>query len=449
MSRERKHGAVRLRRVLKYAGPLLLAVSPGAWSQAPQQQEQPEGASWGVDVGARYTDNVGRVDVNEESETVGIAGAYFAFTLDRPRLDGHAAADLHYEEYFDSTFDSRVNGGLDGLMSFAFVPERFLWTVEDNYGQVARNRQAVDTPDNRQDINYFSTGPDITLPFGSRTYLELSGRWEDAYFEDTDQDSETRRGSAAVVRELSSATSVSVNGAYSEIEFDQADLFPGFEVTQAFLRLALTGSRTTLSLDGGASRVEQQDGASKSESLLARLDLTRRVGARSLLHLEAGREPSSTAQDFRRAQQLGGVTIGPDGAVPAGDSFLSDYGYLSFTTDWERSVFTVLLSARAEDHERFSVLDREQYRAAISYSRDMTRNISLDVHGAYLDEKLTETGFSFDELGGGLGMRWQLSRHFSLIARADHYVGSSDDGARDYTENRAYFGIRYSSERSE
>ena len=76
MNRERKHDAVRLRRVLMCAGPLLLAMSPGVWAQA--QQEEGQQASWGLDLGARYTDNVGRVDTNEESDTVGIAGVNFA-----------------------------------------------------------------------------------------------------------------------------------------------------------------------------------------------------------------------------------------------------------------------------------------------------------------------------------------------------------------------------------
>jgi hypothetical protein len=441
MNRERKHGAVRLRHVLKCAGALLLAIGPGAWAQDQQ-------ASWGLDLGGRYTDNVGRVEVDEESETVGIAGLNFAFDVDRPRLDGSAAADLRYQKYFDDTFDDDVNGGLDGQLSFGLVPERFTWVVQDNYGQVARNRLVADNPANRQDINYFSTGPDITLPFGSRTSLQLSGRWSDAYFEDADQDSETLTGSAALVRQLSSAATVSLNGSYSELDFDDDDVFVDYEVTQAFLRLQLIGARTTLSLDGGGSRLEQGSGGSESESVLARLNLTRQVGARSTLQLTAGTAPSNTAQTFRLDQEVGGVDVGPDAAVVVGDSTQSDYAYLTFTTDWGRSAFAALLSARSEEHEVFSAFDRDQYRGTLTYSREVTRNLTMDVRGTYLDEKFTETGFAFDQWGAGLGMSWQLAQQISLRVRVDRFVGSSDDGSRDYTENRAYLGINYSGGRS-
>lgn len=448
MNRERKHGAVRLRRVLTCAGPLLLAVSPGAWAQAQQQAQGPEQqASWGFDLGARYTDNVGRTATDEESETVGIAGVNFIFDVNRPRLNARAAADLRYQEYFDNTFDSDVNGGLDGSLAFAFVPERFVWVVEDNYGQISRNRQVADNPANRQDINYFSTGPDITLPFGRRTSMQLSGRYADAYFEEGNQDSTTTSGSVALLRQVTEATSVSVNGTYSDTDFDEDQIFVDYTVGQAFLRLSIIGARTQLTLDGGASRIEQDGSSSKSESALARLDVNRLVGARSHVRLVAGTTPSNTQQTFRRDQQIGGVDVGPDGAVVSGDSFQADYGYLTFGTDWERDSFSLLLSARSEDHEVFETLNRDQYRGIVSYSHDLTPNVTFDVRGTYLDEKFTETGFKFDQWGAGIGMRWQLGRRISLRVRLDHYDGSSDDGTRDYDENRAYLGISYSSDR--
>jgi hypothetical protein len=442
MNRECKRAAARLRRVLKRVGLLLLVMSPGAWAQEQQ-------ASWGLDLGVRYTDNVGRVDVDEQSETIGIAGLRFAFDVDRPRLDGRAAADLRYQEYFDNTFDADINGGLDGLLSFAFVPERFLWVVQDNFGQVSRNRRVADNPANRQDINFFSTGPDLTLPLGSRTSFQVSGRWSDEYFEDGNQGSTNLSGSVGLVQQVSTAITVSANGSYFSEDFDSDELFVDYDVTQAFLRLQLTGARTTLSLDGGASRLEQDGGSTKSESALVRLELTRLVGARSSFRLAAGTTPSNTAQTFRRDQELGGVDVGPDAAVVVGDSSQADYAYLTFTTDWGRSAFTTTLSARSEDHEVFDEFNRDQYRATLTYTRDLTHNVSMDVRGTYLDEEFVETDFAFDQWGAGFGLRWQLGRQFSLRANVDHFVGSSDDGTRDYTENRGYIGITYSSNRGE
>jgi hypothetical protein len=439
MGCERKRAEVRLRRALKCAGSLLLATL-----SQPALAQQTEQLGWGLDLGARYTDNVGRTDVDEESETVGIAGLRFNLDVDRRRLQGRAAADLRYQKYFDNTFDSEVVGGLNGLLSLAIVPDNFLWVVQDSYGQVANNRQVADNPDNRQDINYFSTGPDIKLPLGARTSLLLSGRWEDAYIEQTDQDNETVLASAALARELTTSTTVSLNYSTSEVDYDE-ELFFDYKDEQAFLRLAVAGARTTMTVDVGGSRVEQQEIDAKQESVMARLALTRQVGARSEIRLTAGTTPSNTAQTFRRDQENGGVDVGPDGATASGDSFQADYGYLTFATDWERGGLTAVLSARSEDHEVFSEQNSDQYRGTITVTRDLTRSLSLNVRGTYLEEEFTETGFKFDQWGAGLGLRWELGRQISLQIRGDHFVGSSDDNTRDYTENRAYIGISYSS----
>ena len=93
------------------------------------------------------------------------------------------------------TYDDEFLGGLDGTVYYRFIPERFAWSIEDNFAQIAVNGLAVDTPDNRQNLNYFTTGPDIILPLGARTALEVSGRYSDVVVRrDTGRQSRISRG---------------------------------------------------------------------------------------------------------------------------------------------------------------------------------------------------------------------------------------------------------------
>ena len=131
-----------------------------------------------VSAGVTHTDNVGRVSANEESELIPEAGLQLWFTR-AGRLDADLAMDLRYLTYVDDTFDDELLGGLDGRLSFAFVPDRFMWVVEDNFGQSFIDPQAIETPGNRQNFNYFSTGPTLVLPLGTRMDLSISGRWSD------------------------------------------------------------------------------------------------------------------------------------------------------------------------------------------------------------------------------------------------------------------------------
>ena len=88
--------------------------------------------------------------------------------------------------------------------------------------------------------------------------------------------------------------------------------------------------------------------------------------------------------------------------------------------------------------------DREIYGAAMTLSRQLSRRLDGALTGTYDKEELVNTDFEFDEWGVSLGLNWLLGERVSLNLRVEHFEGSSEDGTRDYDENRAFFGIVYS-----
>ena len=297
-----------------------------------------------LDGGVNYTDNVSRSQVDEESETIGTAGLLLGITTDRPNLDADVAAHLEYRHYLDDTFDSEVVGGVNAFVAYAFIPERFIWVVEDNFSQISSDITAVDTPDNRENVNFLSTGPDFTIGLTARTSLQLSGRVSDEYYEERETDSQGLSGSLALIRQMSDASSVSLNGSTSETDFDE-EVFSDFRIDSAFLRWQTVTERTTLILDGGYDRVSQDDPFNLTEDdtsggLLARLELSRAVGARSRVGVIAGTGLETPGQGLQRIQDVIGVDPGDDqDAIVASDAYRADYAFLSFNTDWERRLF--------------------------------------------------------------------------------------------------------------
>jgi len=418
---------------------LLLAVSQGAVAQ----DEPAEKFSWYTELGAELSDNIARTPTNEIDETVGIGRLGLDIETKRPRLAADIAADLEYRDYLDRDFSSEIAGGLDGVVDYAFIPERFSWVIEDNYGQIAKNRQVADRPDNREQMNYLSTGPEITIPLGARTHFEISGRYTDTYLEDSIQDNNAVLGNVALVRAFSEQTSLSLNAGVSRTEFDDPLSFPDYDTRQASLELSVNAPRTQLVLEGGYLEYEQDGAPDTSDYTLARIELTRQIGARSQLRLVAGTAPASTGESFRRDQQVMGIGDGPEAAQAASDIFKSDDVYLTWSTEWERTSLSIITSARREVHEEFTELDRKQVRGGLAMTRDVSRSLSFDLFGNYLKEERTENGFKFDEWSAGGSLLWDFAPRFSLQLRLDHFSGSSDDGTRDYDENRAYLGIRY------
>ena len=430
-------------RVHVVGGVVCVACALGlATSQTFAQELEGERYSWSADLGAEYSDNIARTETDEVNETIAVARLGLDFVTDRPRFDADIAADLQYRDYLNRDFSSEIAGGLAGMLDFAFIPERFSWIVEDNYGQIAKTRQVADSPDNREQINYLSTGPELTLPLGARTFVVLSGRYTDTYLEDSPQDNEAVLGDLGLVRRISDGIQISLNGGVSKTEFDDPT-FLGYEMRQASLGLELRGSRTELIASGGVAEYDQEGREETSDFTMVRVELGREIGARSKLRLVGGTAPSSTGENFRRDQSVIGIGDGPEAALAANDIFRLDDAYAIWDTNWERTSITFVAAARREKHELVTSLDREQYRGNAYLARKVTRSLTWNVFGSYLEEENLEDGLTFDEWSAGSSISWDFAQRFSLELRVDHFSGSSDDRTRDYDENRAYLSIGY------
>lgn len=399
---------------------------------------------WTVEAGAEYTDNVGRASEDEQSETVGTGTIAFGLATVRRRLDADITGRLEYREYFDSAFDSEIVGGVRGAVLFTLIPERFTWVVTDNFGQISNDRRLVDNPDNRRDINYFSTGPDVTLPLGQRTFVQVSGRYSDTYYEGESTDSTMLTGSLALIRQLSTFTSISLNGSSSDVDYDD-ELIQDYRIDQAFLRWSTVNERSSFVLDGGYNQVD--DGTNSSGGVLARLELSQSVAARSRIGLNVGTEFVTTGLGFRRVQEITGVDPGTGDAIATRDAYQMDYAYLTWTTDRVRSSFSVTLSARSESHEVETLDDRDLYGAALRLSRHLTPRLDGSLTASYTKEELVNENFSFDEWHVSVGLSWLVGPSLSVRLRLEHFEGSSDGGVREFDENRAYLGLAYTRRR--
>ncbi len=403
---------------------------------------------WSLSAGVQHSDNIQRTAVNEESQTIGVAGLQLGINSNRPRLTTDVVGNLEYRDYLDDAFDNELVGGVDASLDFAFIPQRLHWVVEDNFGQIANQRQLADTPDNRQNVNYLSTGPDITFSMGGRTALQLSGRYGDAYYENTPEDNQSLTGSVALIRRMSDMAAWSLNASTTEVEYDEEELFAKYRLDRGFLRYEAEGRLTTFSADAGYTQVDRE-GDEKSDGLLARVELSRAVAARSRIGLQAGTEFATPGEAFRRDQAVTGIpTTGGDDGVPFSDPYQLDYAYVTWSTVWPRGSFAATLNARNEEHEIVTQQDRDVRGASVTFIRRLTPRVSADLSGFYDKEEFVNTDVDFDEWNVTFGVSWLLGRGFSLNVRLDHLEGSSDDGLRDYEENRGYIGIAYAPRRA-
>ena len=180
-------------------------------------------------------------------------------------------------------------------------------------------------------------------------------------------------------------------------------------------------------------------------SPLVRITISRAVASRSRLDLELGTEFATSGEILRLDQTAEGVgNVGSQDVIAASDAFRSDYVYVGWNTAWLRTTLDLGAHFRSEDYETEAELDRDIYGAGVGLSRQFTRRFRGDLSGGYEREEFQSTGFSFYEWYAGLGFLWDITPRVGLRVRFDHFDGSSNNGLRDYEENRASLFIVYS-----
>ena len=153
-------------------------------------------------VGFGISDNIARTPANEVEENIGVIGFAFDLTERTQKTDVAIRSNFDYVDYQDDTFDSELVGRLDALLNFFLIDERLTWQVQNNYGQQLIDPLTPSRPDNRENVNYFTTGPTLTLPFGSRSSMGLELLYSNVNYEIRPFDNERVTATIKLGREI-------------------------------------------------------------------------------------------------------------------------------------------------------------------------------------------------------------------------------------------------------
>jgi hypothetical protein len=402
------------------------------------------GLDYQLTAGGGYSDNIRRVDVDKESENIASAGLLFSFDKRSSRLYADLVGNFAYYDYLDDVFDDEVIGNFAGQARFAFVPERFEWLLADNFGQVLSDPFLPATPENRENINYLTTGPDLMFSLGSQTRLRLGARYSMTTYEDTEADSDSVLGEVELSRLLSSASSIGLVTRVQQIEYDEATLNADYDQGEVFLHYTAEGSRTLLSVDAGYTRIERDATTDTESGPLFRLDVTRRLTASTTASLSAAHQFTSAGSNFASTQSAAdniGLETAPGRQTV--EPFTSDSVGLSWT--FRRNRTSLSLSGSWDDHsyDNQPALDQTLTSATAAVRRELSPVMSLVVDGGYVRSAFEQGGGDYTEASGGVTFSWRLSQHVSLNATYDHVDRNSDLVIGDYTENRYWFYIGY------
>ncbi len=395
-----------------------------------------------VEAIAGYTDNLLRLPDGDDDVPVslGLVGTWI-------RNSRHLTADVEGRvdgvTYLNNTFDDEVLGQLDGSVTWWAIPDRFAWSLDNVYGQITTDPFSPIGPDNRQNTNFLSTGPDWYIPMGTQTRAYLGGRYASAQYEITDSDSERLLGIAGIDRALSTSSRLGVQASTETVDFD-SDTQMDFDRNEAYLNYEYSsGERHGLTVKAGYTWLTSDVG-DRSAPLLEVL-LSRQLSPSLELQLELASEFSDAGVDFA-AGGLPGSGAGTDpGVIPQAGAYEVRSGRAVIDFRRSRTMLNFAIEVADEIYETVT-LDRRRYEAQLRAERRMSEHMTglaginwsrSDYQSGGLEREDIDTEYRLE-------LRRELGQRTSLAVVGLYASRSSDEPSNEFDETRGYVVFDYS-----
>ncbi len=401
--------------------------------------------------GVAHSDNIGRDDTGEVSETIltidGTVNLSHATRVSEFLLQG----SLGYRHYLDDTYDGNVVGNMLAAARFTLMPETVTWVFENRFGTLQQNPYQSDTPDNIENINNFSTGPDFHFVIGNVTALDAGARLRVNTFEESDLDNDVLGGNLALVRALSSKRNVSLNYSMDQVDYDDDILGRDYDRQLAYVGFSSEMSRGTVSVRLGGNRVEFDDDMATEDSadgIYAHVEFNRQLTARSSFTASYDKQYSDAGNIFREFQDPGRSPQSSNGdVVGAGEPFEGQRFRVGWNMERARTSWNFSVNAYNEDYVSRDILDRNRFGLQGGVSWRLGSGWTASGGLRFEQGQFSDADRDDDDLYLNLGLTRRLSRTLDLNVNYQRADRSSTEPTAEYTENRVAVTIGYSRDR--
>lgn len=210
-----------------------------------------------------HSDNALLANENEESDLERTARVGLSLREESSRVDATLNYSIENTSFQDDTSSEETI--IEGIAraEFAIIPNFLAWDFDAVTENLQRNQQETDILANREIRNIVSTGPSATFRLSSVDTLEVSGRYIDTSFEDTESSDNIRYiGSASWNHRLPRNHSLSLGTSYSDTDFDDESI-SNIETLSAYVGYQSTIRDSRFSIRAGYSESER-DNSQKS-----------------------------------------------------------------------------------------------------------------------------------------------------------------------------------------
>lgn len=382
-----------------------------------------------------YSNNIYRLDNVGPDEQINSFSANILFKQESPRLQVDVLGSGIYRDYYWESFQDDYDLTTKSRVDWKIVPDVFSWHFSDEFRQIPISTLVNDRPDNRQDRNIFSTGPDLHFRFTGDYRLGLSMRYEDEYFEESETDNTRQEFLVTLEHAINSVSTISINGDHRRVQYDNLLLNRNYTEHRAYISYARSMGRTRSGGDLGASRTRPDDIEEISGAYI-RFFMSHRLNSRSDAELTYLRRYSDAA-NFTRTSTSPEFDDETDNGIFL---FKELAGSFLFRDGIDFLKFSVVFRER---NFQSGDLDRKRAGAVLDYRRSIHPLMMFHIGGAYGSYDYLQIKRADETLDTSAGLTYVLNRSMLLDLSLSGSRRQSSDERVEYREQRGSLSITY------
>lgn len=395
-----------------------------------------------VSAGVGVSDNLTR-STTKKYQVINTLGVQFGAKEKTRRLLLDVDTSLSYLNYPGSVYGGEVVGNLRGEAVLAVVPDRLNWMVKDVFGQTRRSLYNALTPDNRENVNYFSTGPRVIVGLGDVANLLIAGTYTRNDHESHQLNSQQYGADIGIERRLSASSTLGLHASHDRIEPDPSSGVEPYDRESAYLNYALMGANTTVNVNGGASRL-LLNGATFTGPRIE-VEVQRRLSGRTQLFFTGGRQfTDEGAQMGTSYVARWAPTLDTASQTRTVESFRRTHAGSGLGLSGAHTTMVVDFTWNEDSFETNPLLDRRRLTARSVVHRQLFSRLGASAGGTWSTDSYVTSGQGLRELSVNAGLDLRITRN--LYADLDYNGYRTDPIASNGiagTENRVWLRLRY------
>ncbi len=401
--------------------------------------------NYSVGVTISKYDNLNLVQNPVQEETSESIIGTLSIVENTVNLVANLNASLRTTNYQNNQSDDENLGNLVANALWVISPGRYEWFVSDTFTQTLANTFSADTPNNRQNTNAFSTGPNFIWRINSRNNLNIEARAETTSFESsqtvTDADNNRVRIATSWEHQLQVASLLSLNYTTEAVNFDDEVSNTNFDRNDLFFRLIYQRGINTFEADAGITRLDIANTIDETRFRLSVLNTRTRT---STIQLEINRNLTDTASNL--LNQPSGNTVNTGSEVSTADVFLDKTARIVYNKTLVSGSFNIDINKTINDYQQQNQLDQIEKGVLITGVWNVQRASQLSLTARYINSIYNNVSREDDDYLYSLLYTYSARRHITVGLQTTAQERESSDPINNYNDFRVILSLTYSTQ---